>query len=73
MPIYEYGCRKCGECFEELVRNAQDEAELKCPACGADAPERRLSACAVRMGEGAGASAPAMPAMGGGCGGGGFS
>ncbi|MBI5520549.1 MAG: zinc ribbon domain-containing protein [Desulfovibrio sp.] len=73
MPIYEYACRKCGKCFEELVRNAQDEAGVACPVCGADAPERRLSACAVRMGEGGGASEPAMPPMGGGCGGGGFS
>jgi len=67
--MYEYRCRKCGESFEELVRNAVDEAELTCPACGAERPERCLSACAVRVGGGDfAASAPQMP---GGCGGGG--
>ncbi|MGE4263220.1 MAG: zinc ribbon domain-containing protein [Desulfovibrio sp.] len=73
MPLYEYRCRTCGQSFEDLVRNAEDEAALVCPACGAKEPERCLSACAVRVGGGTGsgdfaASAPPMP---GGCGGGG--
>lgn len=72
MPLYEYRCRTCGESFEELVRNAQDEADLACPACGAKKPERRLSVCAARVGGGGGgdfaAPAPPMPS---GCGGGG--
>lgn len=73
MPIYEYECRACGHGFEELVRGAGDEAQLRCPACGAESPERRLSACAVRVG-GAAAGAGASVAAGaqGGCGGGGF-
>lgn len=76
MPMYEYRCRKCGESFEELVRNAGDEAELVCPACGADKPERCLSACAVRVGGAGGGgdfAAPAPPLPGGCGGGGGFS
>jgi len=73
MPMYEYRCRKCGESFEELVRNAEDEAALVCPACGAKQPERCLSACAVRVGHDVGggefsASPPPTPS---GCGGGG--
>lgn len=76
MPMYEYRCRKCGQGFEELVRGPAEEALLRCPACGADAPERCLSACAVRVGGGftggETASGPAMPGLSGGCGGGGF-
>lgn len=71
MPMYEYRCRKCGESFEELVRNAEDEAALACPACGADKPERCLSACAVRVGGGGGDFAAPAPPLSGGCGGGG--
>jgi len=70
MPMFEYQCRACGKGFEELVRNAADEAELACPACGAANPERCLSACAVRVGSG-GSPDPA-PAVSG-CGSGGFS
>ena len=55
MPIYEYACGKCGKLFEELVFSAADEAAVVCPACGADRPQRCLSACAaVIAGEGGG-------------------
>lgn len=81
MPMYEYRCRTCGQGFEELVRGPADEAELCCPACGADEPKRCLSACAVRVGGGDfagsdqpfGSSVSGMSGMAGGCGGGGFS
>ena len=34
MPIYEYGCRKCGNVFEEWVKTF-DSPELEpCPKCG---------------------------------------
>lgn len=71
MPMFEYRCRQCKAVFEELIRNAEDETGLVCPACGASEPERRLSACAVRMGVEGGSPAP-MSASGG-CGSGGFS
>jgi len=74
MPMYEYRCRACGECFEELVRNAEDEAALACPVCGAGQPERCLSACTVRVvgdGGGGGDFAAPAPPMPSGCGGGG--
>ena len=32
MPIYEYGCKKCGHKFEELVMAGSGPA--KCPKCG---------------------------------------
>ncbi len=43
MPIYEYGCEKCGNGFETLIRNKADEAELRCPSCGGVQLHRRLS------------------------------
>lgn len=65
MPLYEFRCATCGHAFEELIRNAADQAELKCPVCGSAAPQRLLSATALGGGE----SAPAGGG-GGGCGGG---
>lgn len=42
MPIYEFKCRACGEIFEELVLGKQ--VKPPCPACGADASDKILSA-----------------------------
>ena len=33
MPIYEYQCRSCCACFEELVTSSNTPAP-KCPECG---------------------------------------
>lgn len=46
MPIYEYTCLACGTDFEKLVRKAEDTRELKCPVCGDDEVEEKVSACA---------------------------
>jgi len=35
MPIYEYGCEKCGH-VTELMQKISDPAPEKCPACGAE-------------------------------------
>jgi putative FmdB family regulatory protein len=40
MPIYEYGCRSCGDEFELLVLGSEAPA---CPSCGSADLERRLS------------------------------
>jgi putative FmdB family regulatory protein len=44
MPIYEFECKSCGHCFEELVGShvGVDAAEVKCPECGLEV-ERRIS------------------------------
>ena len=42
MPIYEYGCRKCGREFEELVFS---DATPTCPDCGSDDVEKLMSKC----------------------------
>lgn len=40
MPVYDYRCAACGNCFEELVRLGETP---NCPACGASAPQKLLS------------------------------
>jgi len=44
VPIYDFQCRACGKTFEELVRVGEVPP---CPACGASAPEKLLSAPAA--------------------------
>lgn len=56
MPIYEYGCQKCGKEFEELVLDGQPPI---CPYCGSNETEKLISISA-RLGRSdaeAGASA----------------
>jgi putative FmdB family regulatory protein len=49
MPIYEYVCAGCQKVFEELIRNKADEAELRCPGCGATSGiDRQMSVFGVQ-------------------------
>ncbi len=57
MPIFEYKCARCGKVTEALVRNPADEP-TKCPECGADKPEKIISASAISV-KGGGASSRA--------------
>lgn len=43
MPIYEFICKKCGECFEKLVFATDEGRPLSCPACGNQKTERLMS------------------------------
>jgi putative FmdB family regulatory protein len=45
VPIYEFSCQSCGHRFEELVGShvGLDAAEVVCPECGSERPERLLS------------------------------
>jgi len=54
MPIYEFKCLKCNECFEILVMSNKDSVEMRCPACGAEDFERILSCASYSMSGGAG-------------------
>jgi putative FmdB family regulatory protein len=47
VPLYEYTCSGCGAAFEHLVRARSEEAGLRCPQCGAQQIERRLSVIAT--------------------------
>ena len=65
MPIYEYGCEKCGRDFEELVFG--DDVPV-CPHCGSAETHKLMSRCARCRGEGGmdfGDMAPSV--SGGGC------
>jgi putative FmdB family regulatory protein len=62
MPIYEYACTRCDKGFEELIVRGSDEAEVKCPACGARELTRQMSRPAATRGAASGGGAP--PACG---------
>ena len=50
MPIYEFRCLKCNECFEFLSINQDDQVELRCPKCESEDFERVLSVSGHTMG-----------------------
>jgi len=52
MPIYEFRCLKCNECFEFLLMNQDKQVELRCPKCESEDFERVLSASCHAMGSG---------------------
>lgn len=54
MPIFDYECQKCGERFEELVRRPQDK--VRCPKCGSEEVERKISAPAIHGSSGTASS-----------------
>ncbi len=43
MPIFEYDCLNCGERFDELIMDREEEKDLTCPSCSSDNIERRFS------------------------------
>ena len=65
MPIYEYGCEKCGRDFEELVFG---EETPPCPHCGSTETHKLMSRCARCRGDGGmDFGDMAAPFSGGGC------
>ena len=52
MPIYEFRCLKCNDCFEFLLRNQEEQIELRCPNCKSEDFERVMSASCHAVGEG---------------------
>lgn len=49
MPMYEFSCSKCGDEFEELVRNAEAVKDVACPACGSRKVKKKLSTFASKV------------------------
>ncbi len=47
MPIYEFECKACCHCFEQLTLSS-DEPTPKCPECGCPDVEKLMSAGCVR-------------------------
>ena len=48
MPIYEYRCEACGHELDAL-RKISDPPLTDCPACGASALKKQISAVAFRL------------------------
>jgi putative FmdB family regulatory protein len=42
MPMFEYRCEACGQCFEKLQK-AGEEALPACPACGSPTTMKLIS------------------------------
>ena len=47
MPIYEYVCEKCNNCFEHLASSAS-APDPRCPKCNAKKVKKLMSAGCVR-------------------------
>jgi putative FmdB family regulatory protein len=60
MPLYEFRCLKCNDCFEFLVMKKEEEMELRCPKCKSEDFERVLSVSGHCMGEAAGGDSSAQ-------------
>ena len=56
MPIYEFKCLKCLECFEILIMKNEDTVEMCCPKCGAEDFERVLSCTNFAFNSGTGSA-----------------
>jgi putative FmdB family regulatory protein len=46
VPLYEFECRACGIEFEELVLNATEAENVKCPSCESKEVEKKISSFA---------------------------
>lgn len=60
MPIYEFRCNKCNECFEFLVMNSDESMEMKCPHCSSEEFERVMSTSCHSVAGGGGESGPSV-------------
>jgi putative FmdB family regulatory protein len=52
MPIYEFRCLSCNNCFELLAVRKDETMEMKCPNCKGEEVERVLSCVSYVMGSG---------------------
>jgi len=48
MPIYAFQCAECGHSFDRLQKMSDPDPET-CPACGASAVKRQLTAPSFRL------------------------
>ena len=47
MPIFEYGCKTCGNGFDKFIRGYNSPIDVACPACEGVEVERKMSAVGV--------------------------
>ena len=50
MPLYEFQCRSCEKRFETLVSHKEFDDPVKCPDCGSEETDRRLSTFSASAG-----------------------
>ncbi len=43
MPLKEFQCRDCGNCFDFLILSDEDYSELSCSKCGSKNLDQQLS------------------------------
>ena len=70
MPIFEFRCLDCNECFETLMLKNDEEVELRCPKCASEELERILSKTCYAMaggGEKEGGASQSRTCSGGSC------
>ena len=60
MPIFEFRCLECGDIFEKLFMNSNDEVDMSCPHCKSQSLERVVSRASFAMGVGPGGKQPKM-------------
>ncbi|SPD73687.1 putative regulatory protein (CxxC_CxxC_SSSS) [uncultured Desulfobacterium sp.] len=53
MPIFEFKCLECGNVFEKLFINSNEEVDLNCPDCRSADLERVVSRTNYSIGAGA--------------------
>jgi len=49
MPLFEFQCKKCGNEFEELVKNSEEK--VQCPKCSSNQVSKKMSVFAHKSGE----------------------
>ena len=49
MPIFEFKCLDCGNLFELLILNENEQTEMKCPACHSEEFQRVMSTTSYTM------------------------
>ena len=60
MPIFEFRCLECGDIFERLFMNSNEQVDMACPKCKSQSTERVVSRTNYALGVGAGGNQPKM-------------
>lgn len=60
MPIYEFSCEECRDCFEQLVF-ANDDQAVSCPKCGSVEVKKQMSCSSFIGTGGSGSCGPGAP------------
>ncbi len=67
MPIYEYECCNCCECFERLVFSSDEAEAVRCPKCESSDVHKMMSVCGFKSGGDKGAASSRVGAAASGC------